>query len=176
MIHVTFLNQSLSRLMSYKDNMRSTVGTNLMSLWNIAIKAAIPSLQTCPWLSSGYTRLFRRIQSASHSVPCGPIISAERPLLLYWLVATHNKSLPRTSEIEGGSLSPKAMCMCVCVCVFSPWSLFYLLSVIICACRLSSIPIPLHLEAMQPGAEGRVCSCLKSLTEHVCAYSIQNEG
>uniref|UniRef100_A0A3Q3VU06 Protein kinase domain-containing protein n=1 Tax=Mola mola TaxID=94237 RepID=A0A3Q3VU06_MOLML len=37
-----------------------------------------------------------------NSVPCGLIISAQKPLLCHWAAAAHNKSLPRTSEIEVG--------------------------------------------------------------------------
>ncbi len=122
MIRVTLLSQFFSQLMSYKDNMSSSDGANLV---RHSYKAAAP-LPFKPVLDWGKVthvcwEWFSQPAglSASQSVPCGPIISAQKPLLFYWVVATHNKSLPRTSEMEGGiPVTWGCVCVCVCVCVF----------------------------------------------------------
>lgn len=110
-------------------------------------------------------------QPASQSVPCGPIIPTQTPPPFY-LLATHNESLPTTSEKKGGEpVTWGCVCVCVCarVCAACPppeQSLFYLLSVIIWVCCLSVVPLRLHLETSQPGAEGCVCSWQKCLAKH----------
>lgn len=80
-------------------------GANQMSHRDIALRLPYPSLLNLSLTELRFHTLVEDDsvdQPVTASVPCGLIISAQKPLQRHWSVATHNKSLPRTSEIEMG--------------------------------------------------------------------------
>lgn len=63
-------------------------------------------------------------QPVTQSVPCGLIISVQKPLLCRRGIATRSKSLPRTSVIEmGDPCHPR-----LCVCLFRHHTLYFICS------------------------------------------------